>query len=153
MTRSQVTIDGNEAAAYVAHKTNEVIAIYPITPSSSMGEHADAWSARGEPNIWGKRADWVRLEGTKDGKTIGIAIFNHPASACYPTYWHARGYGLFSANPLGQLDFQTGTKVENPQPLNFTLNPGQNAIFRFLMIIYEGRKTPDELEQIFTKSK
>jgi pyruvate-ferredoxin/flavodoxin oxidoreductase len=53
MTRSQVTIDGNEAAAYVAHKTNEVIAIYPITPSSSMGEHADAWSARGETNIWG----------------------------------------------------------------------------------------------------
>ncbi|GAB4537038.1 MAG: pyruvate:ferredoxin (flavodoxin) oxidoreductase [Anaerolineae bacterium] len=53
MARSQVTIDGNEAAAYVAHKTNEVIAIYPITPSSSMGEHADAWSARGEPNIWG----------------------------------------------------------------------------------------------------
>ncbi len=53
MTRSQVTIDGNEAAAYVAHKTNEVIAIYPITPSSPMGEHADAWSARHEPNIWG----------------------------------------------------------------------------------------------------
>jgi pyruvate-ferredoxin/flavodoxin oxidoreductase len=53
MTRSQVTIDGNEAAAYVAHKTNEVIAIYPITPSSPMGEHADAWSARGVTNIWG----------------------------------------------------------------------------------------------------
>ena len=53
MTRSQVTIDGNEAAAYVGHKTNEVIAIYPITPSSPMGEHADAWSARGETNIWG----------------------------------------------------------------------------------------------------
>jgi pyruvate-ferredoxin/flavodoxin oxidoreductase len=48
-----VTIDGNEAAAYVAHKTNEVIAIYPITPSSPMGEHADEWSARGRTNIWG----------------------------------------------------------------------------------------------------
>ncbi len=53
MTRNQVTIDGNEAAAYIAHKTNEVIAIYPITPSSAMGEHADAWSAKGEKNIWG----------------------------------------------------------------------------------------------------
>jgi pyruvate-ferredoxin/flavodoxin oxidoreductase len=53
MTRSQVTIDGNEAAAYVGHRTNEVIAIYPITPSSNMGEHADEWSARGETNIWG----------------------------------------------------------------------------------------------------
>jgi pyruvate-ferredoxin/flavodoxin oxidoreductase len=51
--RTMVTIDGNEAAAYVAHKINEVIAIYPITPSSPMGEHADAYSAAGETNIWG----------------------------------------------------------------------------------------------------
>ncbi|MBN1312611.1 MAG: pyruvate:ferredoxin (flavodoxin) oxidoreductase [Anaerolineae bacterium] len=51
--RTQVTIDGNEAAASIAHKVSEVIAIYPITPSSSMGEHADAWSAQGIPNIWG----------------------------------------------------------------------------------------------------
>ena len=48
-----ITVEGNEAAAYVAHKTNEVIAIYPITPSSSMGEYADAWSAQGRTNIWG----------------------------------------------------------------------------------------------------
>src|SRR5262245_13300100 len=53
MTLTLVTIDGNEAAAYVAHKTNEVIAIYPITPSSAMGEFADQWSAQGEKNIWG----------------------------------------------------------------------------------------------------
>ena len=53
MAREMVTIDGNQAAAYVAHKTNEVIAIYPITPSSPMGEHADEWSAWGKRNIWG----------------------------------------------------------------------------------------------------
>jgi pyruvate-ferredoxin/flavodoxin oxidoreductase len=53
MPRQQVTIDGNEAAAYVAHKTNEVIAIYPITPSSPMGEFADQWSVEEQPNIWG----------------------------------------------------------------------------------------------------
>ncbi|MGC9357319.1 MAG: pyruvate:ferredoxin (flavodoxin) oxidoreductase [Anaerolineae bacterium] len=51
--RKMVTIDGNTAAAYVAHKINEVIAIYPITPSSPMGEMADADSAAGTPNIWG----------------------------------------------------------------------------------------------------
>jgi len=49
----QVTIEGNEAAAYVAHRTNEVIAIYPITPSSPMGELSDEWSAKGRPNLWG----------------------------------------------------------------------------------------------------
>src|SRR3954469_16929451 len=53
MSRPKVTIDGNEAAAYVAHKTNEVIAIYPITPSSAMGELADQWSSEGKTNIWG----------------------------------------------------------------------------------------------------
>jgi len=53
LARETITVEGNEAAAYVAHKTNEVIAIYPITPSSSMGEYADAWSAQGRTNIWG----------------------------------------------------------------------------------------------------
>ena len=53
MDRKMVTIDGNNAAAHVAHATNEVIAIYPITPSSPMGEIADAKSAKGLPNIWG----------------------------------------------------------------------------------------------------
>jgi pyruvate-ferredoxin/flavodoxin oxidoreductase len=51
--REMVTIDGNEAASYVAHRVSEVIAIYPITPSSPMGENADAWSAADETNIWG----------------------------------------------------------------------------------------------------
>ncbi|MBP1693780.1 MAG: putative pyruvate:ferredoxin oxidoreductase, partial [Chloroflexi bacterium] len=53
MNRAKVTIDGNEATAYVAHKLSEVIAIYPITPSSGMGELADEWSAKGRKNIWG----------------------------------------------------------------------------------------------------
>jgi|SRR5690554_6267212 len=53
MERKKVTIDGNEAAAYVAFNTNEVIAIYPITPSSNMGEWCDAWAAEGKKNIWG----------------------------------------------------------------------------------------------------
>ncbi|MGZ8158472.1 MAG: hypothetical protein ACXWT4_06645, partial [Methylobacter sp.] len=48
-----LTIDGNQAAATVAHKLNEVIAIYPITPSSNMGEWADEWSSRGQVNLWG----------------------------------------------------------------------------------------------------
>ncbi len=55
-------IDGNEAAAYVAHLTNEVIAIYPITPASPMGEWADEWSARGIPNIWGNVPEVIEMQ-------------------------------------------------------------------------------------------
>ncbi|MBA54840.1 MAG: pyruvate:ferredoxin (flavodoxin) oxidoreductase [Pseudomonadales bacterium] len=57
-----VTIDGNEAVAYIAHKTNEVIAIYPITPASPMGEHADAWSAQQRPNIFGSVPQIIEMQ-------------------------------------------------------------------------------------------
>jgi pyruvate-ferredoxin/flavodoxin oxidoreductase len=60
--RPKVTIDGNEAAAYVAHQINEVIAIYPITPSSNMGEWADQWSAELRPNIWGTVPSVVEMQ-------------------------------------------------------------------------------------------
>jgi hypothetical protein len=61
----------------------------------------------------------------------------------------ARGYGLFAANPLGQLEFQKATKIENPQPFNLTLQPGRSATFRFRLIIYEGQKTLEALEKEF----
>ena len=57
-----MSIEGNEAAAYIAYRTNEVIAIYPITPSSPMGEFADAWSANGVKNIWGSVPDVVEMQ-------------------------------------------------------------------------------------------
>lgn len=64
MTRhpNTVTIDGNEAAASVAHRTNDVIAIYPITPASPMGEYADAWSAVGQRNIWGAVPEVIEMQ-------------------------------------------------------------------------------------------
>ena len=55
-------VDGNEAAATVAHRVSEVIAIYPITPSSSMGELADEWSAVGRTNLWGAVPDVVQMQ-------------------------------------------------------------------------------------------
>ncbi|MDR3331765.1 MAG: pyruvate:ferredoxin (flavodoxin) oxidoreductase [Synergistaceae bacterium] len=61
-SRPKVTLDGNEAAAFVAHATNEVISIYPITPSSNMGEWADQWSSEGRPNIWGTIPSVVEMQ-------------------------------------------------------------------------------------------
>ncbi len=57
-----VTIDGNEAVAYIAHMTNEVIAIYPITPSSPMGEFSDSWSSQGRKNLWGTVPEIVEMQ-------------------------------------------------------------------------------------------
>ena len=73
MKRKMVTIDGVEAAAYIAHKTNEVCAIYPITPSSGMGELADAFSAAGQRNIWGTipLVEEMQSEGGASGAVHG----------------------------------------------------------------------------------
>ena len=73
MTRTKVTIDGNEAAAYTAYRINEVVAIYPITPSSPMGEWADQWSAEGKENIWGAVPQVVEMqsEGGASGALHG----------------------------------------------------------------------------------
>jgi pyruvate-ferredoxin/flavodoxin oxidoreductase len=62
MNRPLTTIDGNEAVAHVAYRVNEVIAIYPITPSSPMGEWADAWASAGEPNIWGTVPSVIEMQ-------------------------------------------------------------------------------------------
>src|SRR5450759_2326233 len=66
-----VTVDGNEAAARVAHRLSEVIAIYPITPSTTMGELADAWSAAGQPNLWGTVPEVMEMQS--EGGAAGAA--------------------------------------------------------------------------------
>ena len=73
MERKKVTIDGNEAAAYVAYNTNEVIAIYPITPSSNMGEWCDTWAAVNKKNIWGMipSVSELQSEGGASGSVHG----------------------------------------------------------------------------------
>jgi len=59
----------------------------------------------GEAQIWGRRANWVDVDGVIDGQALGVAIFDHPKSFRHPTYWHARGYRLLAANPFGLRDF------------------------------------------------
>jgi pyruvate-ferredoxin/flavodoxin oxidoreductase len=72
-SRRRITIDGNEAAASVAYRSNEVIAIYPITPSSPMGELADAWAVERKPNLWGTvpRVVEMQSEGGAAGAVHG----------------------------------------------------------------------------------
>jgi len=129
-------------------------------PKESISGTGRYFSSNGDEtakNVWGKRARWVALQGVKQGKVVGVAILNHPESINYPTYWHARNYGLFSANPLGQGDFQRQSRYKkNPViPLRLTLEPGKSVHFRFLVIIYEGIRTQEQLEdrfKVFVKS-
>jgi len=102
-------------------------------------------------NIWGRRARWVALQGVRDDKVVGVAILDHPESLNYPTFWHVRAYGLMSGNPTGQGDFLRQSKYEdNPVLwLKLTLKKGQSIHFKFRIIIYEGIKTQEQIEQRF----
>ena len=91
-----VTIDGNEAAAYVAYKTNEVIAIYPITPSSPMGESADAWSAADQRNIWGMRP--LVREMQSEGGAAGVVHGSLQTGSLTTTFTASQGLLLMIPN-------------------------------------------------------
>ena len=91
-----MTLDGNEAAAYVAHLTNEVIAIYPITPSSPMGEWADQWSAAGEPNIWGTVPSVIEMQS--EGGAAGAVHGALQAGSLTTTFTSSQGLLLMIPN-------------------------------------------------------
>ncbi len=96
MARTMITIDGNEAAASTAHRINEVIAIYPITPSSPMGEHADAWSARGQRNIWGTVPHVIEMQS--EGGAAGAVHGALQKGALTTTFTASQGLLLMIPN-------------------------------------------------------
>ncbi|NUM79863.1 pyruvate:ferredoxin (flavodoxin) oxidoreductase [bacterium] len=96
MKRPMVTIDGNEAAAYVAHKISEVIAIYPITPSSAMGEWSDEWSSRGQKNIWGSVPSVMEMQS--EGGAAGAVHGALQTGALTTTFTSSQGLLLMVPN-------------------------------------------------------
>ncbi len=96
MNREKVTIDGNEAAAYVAYRLSEVIAIYPITPSSPMGELSDAWSASKIKNIWGSVPDVTEMQS--EGGASGAVHGSLQAGALTTTFTASQGLLLMIPN-------------------------------------------------------
>src|SRR3989344_2134683 len=91
-----VTIDGNEAAAYVAHLSNEVIAIYPITPSSPMGEYSDAWSAEGTRNLWGTVPEVITMQS--EGGAAGTVHGALQSGSLTTTFTASQGLLLMIPN-------------------------------------------------------
>jgi pyruvate-ferredoxin/flavodoxin oxidoreductase len=107
MSNRTVTIDGNEAAAYVAYKTNEVIAIYPITPSSPMGESSDAWAANGKKNIWGMTP--IVREMQSEGGAAGAVHGTLQTGSLTTTFTSSQGLLLMIPNMFKIAGEQTST--------------------------------------------
>ncbi|MBB2147795.1 DUF6807 domain-containing protein [Pedobacter gandavensis] len=122
--------------------------------ASGNGANGDYLTSAGKKgnDAWGTRGNWCLLAGVKDQQQVSIAIIDHPKNPGYPTYWHARDYGLFAANPLGQQVFSNGK--EN---LNLSLAPGESVTFRYRIFISSNEKPTADLlnEQAaqFSKTK
>lgn len=119
-------------------------AITKVKGKASPGASGVYLTSRGVKGdaAWGTRGKWCSLTGHTKDHTVTIAIFDFPKNPGYPTYWHARGYGLFAANPLGRDNF-------NPKlpAFNYTLQKGQTAVFRYRVAIYTHAATPEELNR------
>ena len=96
MIKNPIIIDGNHAAALIAHKTNEVIAIYPITPSSPMGEFSDEWSSNGRENLWGAIPEVIEMQS--EGGAAGTVHGALQAGALTTTFTSSQGLLLMIPN-------------------------------------------------------
>jgi hypothetical protein len=112
--------------------TGNPSAIKDTLNTGVSGNYLSSEGVQGEA-VWGTRARWMDLYGVINGENISLVVCDHPKNPGYPTYWHARGYGLFSANPLGRKDFTQGK-----EEFNFTIPPKKSATFRYRVIISSG---------------
>jgi hypothetical protein len=107
---------------------------------SATGQYRSSEGTTGDA-VWGTRGRWVMLTGKLDGQPVTLALFDHPKNPGFPTHWHARGYGLFAANPLGQKSLG---KTE--PAFDFTVAKGTPARFAYRLLILSREATPADVE-------
>ncbi len=131
--KAEVFTDASGRATTVAKLDNTGVNGVYLTSEGKKGEAA-----------WGTRGRWCNLSGKIGDEPVTITILDHPANPGFPTYWHARGYGLFAANPLGEKVFSNGK-----EELNLTLAPHQTVMFRYRILITSGMASPESIEAAY----
>jgi hypothetical protein len=131
--KAEVFTDASGRATAVAKLDNTGVNGVYLTSEGKKGEAA-----------WGTRGRWCNLSGKIGDEPVTITILDHPANPGFPTYWHARGYGLFAANPLGEKVFSNGK-----EELNLTLAPHQTVTFRYRILITSGVVSPESTEAAY----
>lgn len=128
-----------EALTYVDGKGNYTP---PRVDSAGVtGNYVSSTGLEGN-NVWGTRSQWVTLQGSIRRKPISVIIMDHPSNPGYPTYWHARGYGLFAANPLGQQLFSKGK-----EEMNLRLSKDESVLFSYRILICERAVSEKEISK------
>jgi hypothetical protein len=127
-TRPEIFTDASGKATEVAQMNNAGV----------TGKYRSSEGKEGD-DVWGTRGRWVNLTGTVANEPVSMVLLDHPSNVGYPTYWHARGYGLFAANPLGQNAMSGGKET-----LNYKLAAGKSVTFRHKLLIHSGSQLTDQ---------
>ena len=98
---------------------------------------------------WGKRADWCDYSALHEGKTYGVAIFDHPKNLRHPTWWMARDYGLFGANPFGQHDYEN--LKDQPHIGDYVILAGGSLTLRYRFVFHTGDEKTAGLAELYSK--
>ena len=115
----------------------------PVLDNTGVnGDYLNAQGIKGEAT-WSKRSEWITLQGKMSEGDVSITIIDHPKNTNYPSYWHSRGYGLFSVNPLGEKVFTNGQKETN-----LTLNPKESVTFRYRLVVSSAKLSSDQIKQM-----
>ncbi len=104
------------------------------------GNYRSSEGIEGE-EVWATRAEWMKLSSEINGEKVSLVIIDNPSNPGYPTYWHARGYGLFAANTLGQKVFSEGK-----EELNFSLKKGESVTFKYRLVVAAEDMTDDQIK-------
>ncbi|HVM89339.1 MAG TPA: PmoA family protein [Puia sp.] len=128
----ELELPSKETRQFVDDKGN----ITKVAANSNSGVTGNYLTSKGKQgdSAWATRASWCMLYGKLKNDSVSIVIIDHPKNPGYPTYWHARGYGLFAANPLGQKIFSNGK-----EELHFKLRKGESVTFRYRIVIASGK--------------
>lgn len=118
-------------------------AVPALDNTGVTGQYVSSEGKKGDA-VWGTRGRWTLLGGAIGPEPVTIAILDHPSNPGYPTHWHARGYGLFAANPLGQKALDDG-----PEEVKLSLTPGQSAAFRYRVMILSAAPDSRRVEREF----
>ena len=138
----ELQVPASQDQFFTDDKGNKTLVKKDLVPT---GNYLTSAGKQGD-SAWGTRAAWCKVFGKMGSDSVSITIFDHPGNPNYPTFWHARGYGLFAANPLGEKVFTSG-KSE----FNLKLNKGQSVVFRYRILVQNGQTTPGRnyLDEMF----
>ncbi|HUQ96575.1 MAG TPA: PmoA family protein [Chitinophagaceae bacterium] len=132
----ELELPSQQADVFVDAQGNKTT-VAKVDNEGVSGMYYSSTGLRGD-SVWSSQAPWVYLKGKKEGKQITIGIIDHSENVGYPTYWHARGYGLFALNPLGRAVFSNGKET-----LHFSLAPHAAATFKYRIVVASGNEVTE----------